>query len=122
MTFADLFILGLLAHLLADWFLQNDWQADNKSNLRHPAAWVHCALHAACLTTVWPIAAALIVAVSHALIDTRKPLVWWRTLTGQKQWRLDHSAEKNAIAVHVAFWQDQAAHMLVLGIVAAVLS
>ncbi|HRE87635.1 MAG TPA: DUF3307 domain-containing protein [Myxococcota bacterium] len=122
MTFADLFILGLLAHLFADWFLQNDWQAANKVDLRHPAAWVHCALHLACLAVVWPLAAALAVALSHALIDTRKPLVWWRILLRQKQWRADQPAETNAVAVHVAFWQDQAAHLLVLGFVAAVMS
>lgn len=116
--FADLFIVGLIAHLIADWFFQNDWQADNKPNLRHPAAWVHFGLHLACMVAVWPLWAALIVAVTHALIDTRKPLVWWRTFTGQKQWRLDQPAEKNAIAVHVAFWQDQAAHIIVLAVVA----
>lgn len=122
MSFADLFILGLLAHLLADWFLQNEWQSTHKPDLRHPAAWVHFALHSACMVAVWPLAGAAVVAVTHALIDTRKPLVWWRTLIGQTQWRIDQKADKNAIAVHVAFWQDQAAHLLVLGAVAAVLS
>lgn len=118
MSFADLFIVGLTAHLFADWFLQNDWQADNKASLLHPAAWVHFACHLICMALVWPIFGALVVAVSHALIDTRKPLVWWRTLLGQKQVRADQPPEKNAVAVHVAFWQDQAAHIIVLAIVA----
>lgn len=122
MTFADLFIAGLIAHLLADWLFQNEWQSTHKSDLRHPAAWVHFGLHFICMAAVWPIFGALIVAVTHALIDTRKPLVWWRTVIGQTQWRLDQPAEENAIAVHVAFWQDQAAHLLALGFAAAVMS
>ncbi len=122
MTFADLFVLGLMAHLLADWFLQNEWQSTHKPNLRHPAAWVHFGLHLACMAMVWPPAGAVAVAVSHALIDTRKPLAWWRDFAGQTVWRLDQPAEKNAIAVHVAFWQDQAAHLLVLGFAAAVMA
>lgn len=122
MTFADLFILGLLAHLFADWFLQNDWQAANKVDLRHPAAWVHFACHLVCVAVVWPVLGALVVAVTHALIDTRKPLVWWRTLLGQKQWRADQSPTHNTAAMLVAFWQDQAAHFLVLGFAAAVMS
>ena len=116
--FADLFIVGLIAHLIADWFLQTAWQADNKANLRHPAAWVHFGLHLVCMAVVWPFWAALIVVVTHALIDTRKPLVWWRTFVGQTQWRVDQKPEKNAVAVHVAFWQDQAAHLIVLAVVA----
>lgn len=116
--FADLFILGLIAHLIADWFFQNEWQSTHKPNLRHPAAWVHFGLHLACMAAVWPVLGALVVAVTHALIDTRKPLVWWRTFAGQTQWRVDQPAEKNAVAVHVAFWQDQAAHLIVLAVVA----
>ena len=122
MSFADLFILGLLAYLLAGWFLQYERQPTLKPDLRDPAAWVQFTLHSACMVAVWPLAGAAVVAVTHALIDTRKPLVWWRTLIGQTQWRIDQKADKNAIAVHVAFWQDQAAHLLVLGAVAAVLS
>ena len=51
MTFAELTILGVGAHLVADWFLQNAWQAEHKVDLRHPAAWVHGACHLLCL---WP--------------------------------------------------------------------
>ena len=41
----SLFERGLVAHLVADWLLQNDWMALNKMNLRHPAGWVHAAIH-----------------------------------------------------------------------------
>ena len=33
-----LFERGLVAHLAADWVLQNDWMVRNKLSLRHPAA------------------------------------------------------------------------------------
>src|ERR1017187_8934241 len=40
---------GLVAHLVADWILQNDWMARNKMSLRHPDAWTHASIHAVCL-------------------------------------------------------------------------
>lgn len=118
-TFASAFVVGLLAHLVADWFFQNEWQAANKNNLTHPAAWLHFGAHAACMLAVWPWHAALIVAVTHALIDTRKPLIWWRARLRMTSYSPNASAQQNAMAVHVALWQDQAAHAIVLGIVAA---
>lgn len=140
------FILGLLAHLFADWMLQNDWQATHKTDLRHPAAWVHFGCHLACMLIVWGFVwPAFVVPVTHALIDTRKPLVWWRTLIGQKQVNMglivkafdppdgSYPSQRykatmpsdiasafgwNVAAMQVAFWQDQAAHILMLGIFA----
>jgi hypothetical protein len=115
---AEMFILGLLAHLFADWFLQSDWQAAHKTNLKHPAAWVHFACHTTCMLVVWAPLPALIATVTHALIDTRKPLVWWRKMLRQKQ--VDPTQPEgsfwNQAAMAVAFWQDQAAHILILGI------
>ncbi len=121
-TFADLFILGLAAHLFADWFLQTDWQAQHKVKLTHPAAWVHFGCHMICMVIVWPWWAAAIVAVTHSLIDTRVPLVWWRSLIGQKQFDSSKDTWWNVAAMSVAFWQDQAAHVIVLAIVARVIS
>ena len=40
---------GLVAHLVADWILQNDWMALNKTKLWHPAGYVHAGIHALCL-------------------------------------------------------------------------
>ncbi len=119
---AEMFILGLLAHLFADWFLQNHWQTTHKTDLRHPAAWVHFGCHMACMLVVWAPLPAVIAAVTHALIDTRKPLVLWRKMMRQTQ--VDPSKPDgsfwNQAAMAVAFWQDQAAHILVLGIVSVV--
>jgi hypothetical protein len=119
-TFERLFILGLCAHIVADWFFQSDWQAQHKTSLKHPAAYIHSSIHLAALLFVfaWPVAFA--VAVSHLLIDTRKPLVWWRSLMRTKQFdpaQEPHSMH-NMVSFHVAFWQDQMSHVLAIALAA----
>ena len=114
---SSLFLHALLAHIVADWFLQNDWQANHKTEWTHPAAWIHSGFHLGALLFVFRWEIALAVAVTHFLIDLRTPLIWWRTLIGMKQF--DPAPEMkgsmhNQIAVHVAFWQDQMAHVAIL--------
>ena len=103
---AQLFIAGLLAHLVADWFLQNEWMALNKVSLKHPAAWVHSGIHTVGALLVFPWTVALALGISHILIDTRVPLQLWRKLYRQTQ--------EGAIMVPFALWQDQAAHLILL--------
>ncbi len=68
---------GLLAHLLADWILQNDWMARNKVSLRHPAAWTHAGIQALCLGVALGWQAGLALGMVHLLVDTRVPVSWW---------------------------------------------
>lgn len=68
---------GLVAHLVADWLLQNTWMAVNKTSLRHPAAWVHAGIHTLCLSLALDPISGLVLGVVHLLIDTRVPLNWW---------------------------------------------
>jgi hypothetical protein len=91
-------VWGLVAHLVADSPLQNDWMANNKAKrddaweghwpggwyYRHPAAYVHAGIHGVALALVfgW---VALPLAVVHLVIDTRAPVVWWSRLIGQTQ-------------------------------------
>ena len=108
-----LLVWGIVIHLIADWLLQNDWMAIHKFNLRHPAAWVHSGIHALglCLVFVWPIA--LLIGVTHLLIDTRKPLLWWMQVVKQMPISSRHMI--------VEIWLDQVMHITVMAIVVLVL-
>ena len=68
---------GMVAHLVADWILQNDWMARHKSSLRHPAAWTHAAIQGVCLGLALGWLAGVVLGFIHLLIDTRVPVVWW---------------------------------------------
>lgn len=108
---AELFIRGLVAHLVADWFLQNEWMALNKVNPRHPAGYIHAAIHGLLVLLFgFPVATSIWLAVVHWLIDLRVGLAWWRRHTGQ--------TTEGPMAIHVAIWQDQAAHLIALFIAA----
>jgi hypothetical protein len=124
LTATGLMVWGLVAHLIADWPLQNDWMADYKARLTHPAGYVHAGIHGALLALVfgW---VAVPLAVTHLLIDTRKPVVWWSRLIGQKQpginYRLKTASGEDVkpatmplydVGLEVRFWTDQVFHIV----------
>ena len=97
---------ALVAHLIADWLLQNDWMATNKHTLLHPAAWVHAVIYGLCLSLAigWSAGAGL--GAVHLVIDTGIPLKWWtRTY-------------KNSVdapeALHIRIWADQVIHIVAI--------
>jgi hypothetical protein len=94
---------GLVAHLVADWVLQNDWMARNKTRLWHPAAWTHAAIQALCLGLALGWLGGLVLGMIHLLIDTRVPVAWWI------RWfkRCGQAPEIGAIAI----WLDQTLHI-----------
>jgi len=99
---------GILAQLVADWILQNDWMARNKTRLLHPAAWTHAAIHAACLALALGWLAGLVLGFVHMLIDTRVPVAWWiRTFKKCGQ------APEN---VWIAIWLDQTVHITCIAV------
>lgn len=108
-----LLVWGIAAHCLADWFLQNHWQATTKTDLRKLGGWVHAALHGLCAAMVFPWPYAAVLAVLHLLIDTRKPLEWWGRLVGQ-------SAPEQAGPAYIPFamGRDQAAHLICIALAA----
>ncbi len=110
MKATDLFVWGFVAHIIADWFLQSEWMALGKTSLKHPAAWVHSGIHFLGAWLVFPFWAALLLAASHLLIDTRVPLQWWR--------RFYHQTTEGPIMLTFGMWQDQAAHIAMLAAVA----
>ncbi|MEX1247112.1 MAG: hypothetical protein WEA61_01400 [Anaerolineales bacterium] len=109
---AELFIAGLIVHLVVDWFLQADWVSANKSSLRHPAAWVHSGLYVLGNLLVFSPLIAVLLGLSHMLLDTRVPLRWWRRLLQQ-----DPQGEDGRL---FRMLQDQAAHTLIIGLAAFV--
>lgn len=95
----ELLLWGLVAHLVADWLLQSDWMAAHKSGRRvldgersrafasgwwdrHPAAYVHAAIHMWALAAVFGLPAIALAGV-HLLIDTRVPVAWLARRVGQ---------------------------------------
>jgi hypothetical protein len=111
-TTTSLLLWGMVIHLFCDWLLQNDWMARNKVSLRHEASWIHSAIHFVGLLLVFPSWMALCIAVVHLLIDTRVPLLWWR--------RVFRQTSVGEMALHVAMWGDQVAHITVLAIAALI--
>ncbi len=109
----ELLVWGMVAHLFTDWLLQNHWMAQNKSNLKHPAAYVHSGLHLLALLFVFPPLVAVLLAVSHLLIDTRIPLTWWR--------RVYRQTREGDIALHVVLWGDQVLHIIMIALAALIL-
>jgi hypothetical protein len=110
MTEERLFVRGLVAHLVADWLLQNDWMARHKHRIDHPAAWVHSGLQAAALAAVFGPALGLVLGVAHLVVDLRKPLQWWRGAIRQ--------TVDGPVALHVAIWGDQVVHLAAIALAA----
>ena|ERR1041384_7241073 len=98
-----LFERALVAHLIADWLLQNNWMAKNKYSLVHPAAWIHASIYAASLALAigWP--AGLTLGLLHLIIDTGIPLQWWT--------HIYKDCADVPEALHIAIWADQVVHI-----------
>ena len=103
-----LFERALVAHLVADWLLQNDWMAHHKARLSHPAAWVHGLVHALALTWALNWRAGLVLGLLHVLIDTRVPLAWWI--------RSFKHSEAAPDAASIAMWTDQSVHLTLIAV------
>lgn len=116
MTFPEYCWWGLLAHIVADWFLQNHWM-QQKVDIKHPAAWVHSGLHFLCFLPAFGWLGAFGVFVTHILIDTRKPLEWWRRLIKQST-----PEQAGPAFLPFAFLQDQMAHIMVIIVASWLLS
>ena len=106
-------INGIVAHLIADWIFQNDWMARNKASLRHPAAWVHSGIHLLAMLFVFPLWAAVLIAVIHMFIDTRKPVQFWQ--------RIFRQTTTGSVGLTVSIWVDQVFHITVITIVVLII-
>lgn len=109
-----LLVWSSFAHLVADWLFQNEWMVRNKTNLRHPAAWVHGGIHVLALAFILPGSLALLIGFSHVLIDTRKPVQWWKRIVGKTA--ADPKSQLPQTLI-VEIWVDQVMHVVVLAVV-----
>ena len=147
---SDLLVWGVVLHLIADWPLQNDWMANNKMQRRmrhvrpswdrgtvwttpghwfdrHPAAYVHAAIHGALLALVFGWVAAPL-ALVHLIIDCRWPVAKWSRFVRQTQpsgkavvtWKDPEPLYVVDIGTEVRFWTDQVFHIACVAIAALV--
>lgn len=114
MTATELVVWGTVLHLVVDWMLQNEWIAEHKPDLRHPAGYVHAAAHAAALAIVFPPLAAVGLGVVHLAIDTRRPLAWWARTISQ--------TTTGTIAAPIRIWRDQTLHIASIAAVALIVA
>lgn len=112
MSATQLLVWGAFVHLIVDWLFQNEWIAENKTSLRHPAGYVHAGVHGLAMLLVFPPLAAVALGVAHLLIDTRRPLTWWAKVMSQ--------TVEGPIAAPVHIWRDQTLHIATIGVAAAI--
>lgn len=90
----------LLGHLIGDYILQNDWQAQNKTKSTWPCL-VHCVLYtcavAFCAPWLSPEALGLVF-VTHFLMDRWRLAAAWMDLVGQRGFK-EHLAPWSVIVV-----------------------
>ena len=103
---------GVVVHLVVDWLFQNEWMAENKTSVTHPAGYVHAGLHGLAMLLVFPPLAALGLAVTHFVIDTRRPLEWWASVMTQPT--------TGPVALPIHIWRDQALHVGTIAVAALI--
>jgi hypothetical protein len=97
------FELGVVAHLVADWVLQNDWMAQHKRKLSHPAGWVHAGIHSLLLGLALGWAGGIVLGSIHLVVDTGRPLDWWI--------RIYKKSDSAPLAALIRLWTDQVVHI-----------
>lgn len=110
----ELLVWGTVVHLVVDWLFQNEWIAEHKTDLRHPAGYIHAVAHALALLLVFPPLAAIALGIAHLVIDTRRPLSWWATVMTQ--------TVEGPIAAPIHIWRDQTLHLVTIAVAALVVA
>ncbi|MCB9117404.1 MAG: DUF3307 domain-containing protein [Caldilinea sp.] len=113
-TATELFVWAFVAHLAADWLFQTEWMVIHKVNLRHPAGYVHATVYALFMALVFPPLIALLIGVTHLLVDTRVPVRWWMRVVKRMG---EDSPGTGAVEMGV----DQVFHIMVIAFFALVL-
>ena len=105
-TRTELLVWGAAVHLAVDWLGQNEWMADHKHRLVHPAGYVHAATHGAAQALVFPVPYAAALGVTHLVTDTRQPLRIWKKIVSHP--------DEGATGTSVQIWRDQTAHLIAI--------
>lgn len=127
-----LMIWGLVAHLIADWPLQNDWMANGKawpwtwSIAGLAPAFTHALIHMIALGIVFGYWPGAVLGFVHLAIDTRIPVAWWSKLVRQTQPRpvmmgLEEKVPMVDVGTEVRFWTDQVFHIVCVAVAALVI-
>jgi hypothetical protein len=111
-TPTDLLAWGAALHLIVDWLTQNEWVAEHKHRVVHPAGYVHAGSHAAAQAVVFPVPIAAALGLTHLIVDTRQPLRLWKKVVSQP--------DRGPAAVPVGIWRDQTAHLAFITLAAVV--
>jgi len=110
MDATDYLVWGIVIHLVCDWIFQNEWIAVNKVSLRHGASWLHGFIHSAGMMLIFSPLVALLIGLSHIIIDLRFIMAFWRKVFRQ--------TTAGMYAVPVAVWGDQTAHIVIIAFAA----
>ena len=99
----------LIAHLVGDYLLQNDWMAVNKKRRTWPCL-VHVFLYtlAVAVFTGWGVLPLAIVAVTHFIQDRTSIIAWWMRFNRQEGFAKPPLAPWSVIVV------DNVWHLLTL--------
>jgi hypothetical protein len=122
---------GMVLHYLIDWPFQNSWIAAHKTNWTHQSAYIHALAHGAIQLLVFPWWAALIIGITHFIIDLRWVVDRWSKLIRQIQ-PVEESPEVYApggkrpevpampvdIGQNIRIWNDQTWHIAVIALMA----
>ena len=83
---------------------------------RHQAAYVHALIHGLLLSVIfgW---VAILLAITHLIIDTRTPVVWWSKWIEQTQ-PLGKGAPIVDVGLEVRIWTDQVFHIFCIAVAA----
>lgn len=138
---SDLLVWGIVAHLIADWPLQNDWMANGKalpwrwSIAGLAPAFTHATIHAVALALVFGFWPGVALGAFHLLIDTRVPVPWWSRLIRQTQPQGESVDVGNGfvlspprrvplydVGTEVRFWTDQVFHIACIAVAALVVA
>lgn len=110
-----IFVFASLAHFIFDFCLQNEWIANNKHNVRHPAGYVHSLIMTIPMLFFFPLWAAILIGVTHFIIDTRAPIKWWMNL-------MRNNLPNEPWFLYVAITVDQIWHVTIIAILAFICS